>query len=114
MALVGVDLAPNTRGVSPVGAPYGGEDGPWHRVGRSATLAQERILLCMLSDGPRLRTDRPWWRRGSSSPRRTLELAPGRDPLEGESSKALLRVVKPSGASLIDVESKRDCCGRLN
>jgi hypothetical protein len=27
---------------------------------------------------------RPRWRRGSSSPRRTLELVPGRDPIERE------------------------------
>jgi hypothetical protein len=39
---------------------------------------------------------------------------PGRDPVEGESSMALLRVGRPPGAPLIDVESKRDCCERLN
>jgi hypothetical protein len=39
---------------------------------------------------------------------------PGRDYVEGESSKALLRVSRPPGAPLIGVESKRDRCGRLN
>jgi hypothetical protein len=39
---------------------------------------------------------------------------PERDPIEGKSSKALLRVGRPLGAPLIVIESKRDCCGRLN
>jgi hypothetical protein len=38
----------------------------------------------------------------------------GTDPVEGESSKAWLLVGRPPGAPLIGVESKRDCCGRLN
>jgi hypothetical protein len=39
---------------------------------------------------------------------------PGRDPIEVESSKALLRVGRQLGAPLIGVESKRDYCVRLN
>jgi hypothetical protein len=53
--------------------------------------AQERILLCSLSDGPHLESECLRWRRGSSFPRKPLELALGRDPIEGESSKALLQ-----------------------
>jgi hypothetical protein len=39
---------------------------------------------------------------------------PEKDLIEGESSKALLWVGSPPNAPLIGVESKRDCCGRLN
>ena len=38
----------------------------------------------------------------------------GRDPVEGESSKGLLRVGWPPGAPLIGIESSRDCSRRLN
>jgi hypothetical protein len=62
-------------------------DGPQHRVERSVTWAQEWILFYTLLDGPRLVPDCPRWRRGSSSPRSTLELAPRRDPVEGESPR---------------------------
>jgi hypothetical protein len=48
------------------------------------------------------------------SPRRTLELVPGRDPVEWESSKVLLRVGRLPSESLIGVESKRNCYGKLN
>jgi hypothetical protein len=41
------------------------------------------ILLCTLPDGPRLGSDGPQWRRGTSSPRRTLELAPEEVPSRG-------------------------------
>jgi hypothetical protein len=37
-----------------------------------------------------------------------------RDPVEGESSKGLLRVGRAPNAPLIGVERSRDCCGRLN
>jgi hypothetical protein len=39
---------------------------------------------------------------------------PRRDCIERESSKALIRVGRSLGAPLIDVESNKGCCGRLN
>jgi hypothetical protein len=62
---------------------------PLHAFGRSA-IAQ-RIFLFVKNPGTRL----------------------GRDPIEEDSSKALLRVGRPTGVPLIDVESKRDCWGIL-
>jgi hypothetical protein len=35
----------------------------------------------------------------------------GRDPVEGESFKGLLRIGRPIGAPLIGVEPSRYCCG---
>jgi hypothetical protein len=46
----------------------------------------------------------------AKKPRTRLE----RDPVEGKSSKASLRVSRSARAPLIGVGSKRDCCGRLN
>jgi hypothetical protein len=133
---VDIDLGAKHRNEPPDGALYGGTGGPHHRVERSVTWAQEWILFCMLPDGPQHRVERsvtwaqewilfctlpdgprlgpdcPRWHRGSSSPRRTLELAPGRDPIEGGVQG--VAVGRPPGVSLINVESKRDGCGRLN
>jgi hypothetical protein len=39
---------------------------------------------------------------------------PGRDFVEGDSSKGLLQAGKPPSAPLIGVEPSRYCCGRLN
>jgi hypothetical protein len=111
---VDADLGAKHWNEPPGGALCGGADNLRHRVGRSTTWAQERILLCLLSNGSHLGLVCPRWHRGYSSPRRTLELVPGRDSVEGESSKALLYVSRPPCESLISIESNRDCCGRLN
>jgi hypothetical protein len=77
---VGADLDFNHWNEPPNGALYGSTtfvDGPWHRARRFMTWAQERIILHTLPDGPRLGLGGPWWRTGSSSPRRILKLALG-------------------------------------
>jgi hypothetical protein len=76
----------------PDGALCESMDGPRPWAGRFVTCAQKQILLYTLLEGPCLGPDCPRWRRGSSSPRRTLELALERDPIDWKSSKALLRV----------------------
>jgi hypothetical protein len=45
---------------------------------------------------------------------KNLTTHPRRDPIEGENSKAWLSVGRLSDVPLIGVESKRDCCVRLN
>src|SRR5690349_4441803 len=94
--IVGADLGTNHWNEPPRGAIYRGENGMWHRARLSAPGARwsavaQRVFF--FGKNPRTR--------------------PGRDPVEGESSKALLWVDKSLGASLIGVGSKRDCCGRL-
>jgi hypothetical protein len=77
-------------------------------------LAQERLLLCTLSDGPRLGTGRSAIEQRVFFSAKNPRTRPRRDPIEEESSKVLLRVGRPPGAPLIGVESSSDCCGRLN
>jgi hypothetical protein len=48
---VGVDLDAKHWNEPPL---CGGADGPRHRVGRFATWTQERLLLCVRPDGPRV------------------------------------------------------------
>jgi hypothetical protein len=77
-------------------------------------LAQERLFLCTLPDGPRLGTGRSVIEQRVFFSAKNPRTRPGRDPIEGESSKGLLWVGRPPGAPLIGVESSCDCCGRLS
>jgi hypothetical protein len=76
-------------------------------------LAQERLLLCTLSGRSAPGVERSAIAQrvffSAKNPRTHL----GRDPVEGESSKGLLRVGRPPDAPLIGVEPSRDCCRRL-
>jgi hypothetical protein len=59
--------SPNTRGVPPGDALYGGADGPWPRARRCMTWQHEWFLPCVAPDDPRSRSDGLQWRRPSSS-----------------------------------------------
>jgi hypothetical protein len=92
-------------------AGWGGIYRPQHNSSHWRKVA----ALCGTPDSPAGSprwSNGPRWRRGSSSSRRTLELAPRGDLVEEESSKACPRIGRPPRASLIGVESKRDGCGR--
>jgi hypothetical protein len=77
--------------------PSAGATPPLHTSGRSVPRARRSMIAHRVFFSAKNPRTHPW-----------------RDPIEGESSKGLLRVGRPPGAPLIGVESSRDCCGRLN
>jgi hypothetical protein len=76
--------------------PGAGATPPLHTSVRSTPGAGRSAIAPMVFFSAKNPRTRPW-----------------RDPIDGESSKGLLRVGRLPGAPLIGVEPSRDCCGRL-
>jgi hypothetical protein len=85
----------------PGGTLCGDADGP--RPGTGAAPPLHTYEQSMLGGGRSTIAQRVFF--STKNPR----TRPKRDPIEGESSKGLLRVGRPSGAPLIGVESSGDC-----